>query len=81
MLKYIFYNVSFDTFLWFVLIRYKKEIEFLNSFISNQIEGHSNDKKSLKTRIFFLLKIRRNKLTKLKGKHKQKWLEETPSRE
>lgn len=51
MLKYIFYNVSFDTFLWFVLIRYKKEIEFLNSFISNQIEGHSNDKKSLKTRI------------------------------
>lgn len=41
MLKYIFYK-SFDTFLSFVSIHYKKEIEFLNSFMSNQIEGRSN---------------------------------------
>lgn len=72
MLKYIFYNVSFDTFLWFVLIHYKKEIEFLNSFISNQIEGHSNDKKSLKTHMLLSFKDTKEQINQVERKTQAK---------
>lgn len=40
---------SFDSFQSIT----KRKLNFLNSFMSNQIEGRSNDKRSLKAHIFF----------------------------